>query len=196
MKNKKLKHKVIVVISIITIIILISIILVYNGILKKEVKENEYLASGNANSELIANNIKKGVTIGGVTGTLENIDTSDATATAEDILEGKTAYARGEKITGTYKSEIPVEKIIGNNATVVTGEYINLNNSIKIYPENATNKNVIWSSDSLGNLISQDGIVRGYAPGTYDITVTSESNPDVSAYFSLIVTAAPASPGG
>jgi hypothetical protein len=48
-----------------------------------------------------AGNIKVGVTIAGVTGTF----TSDANATAAQILSGKTAYVNGSKITGTIASK-------------------------------------------------------------------------------------------
>lgn len=53
-------------------------------------------------NNITAGNIKNGVTILGVQGSYSGLDTSDANATASDILQGKTAYVNGTKITGTY----------------------------------------------------------------------------------------------
>lgn len=51
------------------------------------------------NTNLLPENLKAGVTCLGINGTMQpGIDTSDATATADDILFGKTAYVNGVKI--------------------------------------------------------------------------------------------------
>lgn len=50
---------------------------------------------------LTANKIKKNETILGITGTYEGIDTSDANATENDLIEGTSAYVNGVKIEGT-----------------------------------------------------------------------------------------------
>lgn len=52
-------------------------------------------------SNIKPNNIKAGITILGVQGTLDFLDTSDATANASTILYGQTAYVNGSKITGS-----------------------------------------------------------------------------------------------
>lgn len=97
------KQKLIGIISIAIITIILAILITKNIISNNNQVANEkYLATtANAGSNLIASYIQKGVTIGGITGTLDVIDTSDATATAENIDKGKTAYVNGKKITGT-----------------------------------------------------------------------------------------------
>ena len=93
----------------------------------------------NANGGAInPEDIKKGVTIAGVTGKLEELDTSDATATPEDILAGKTDYVKGQKITGTATRPLNVE-------TSYTTDSI----TIKV------------SSDDLGDNITYEYFING-----------------------------------
>ena len=74
----------------------------------------------NKDANLLPQNIKSNIKIFGVTGTGEILDTSDATATVEDISLGKTAYVKGKKITGALKAEgynISIDPTKKNNKT-------------------------------------------------------------------------------
>ena len=102
MKKLSKKQKLIGFIAILIVAVLIAIIITTSIVNNNQVANEGYAAtSANAGSSLVASYIKKGITIGGITGTLETLDTSDASAYAEDIAYGKIAYARGERIVGT-----------------------------------------------------------------------------------------------
>ena len=78
--------------------------------------------SGDA--DLVAGNIKSGVQIFGVTGSYAGLDTSDATATAADIINGLTAYADGRKLEGSlvvqkyYTGSTVPSSSLGNNGDI------------------------------------------------------------------------------
>lgn len=73
-----------------------------------------------------AADLKRGVTAHGpdgapITGTNTNdVDSTDADALAAEILDGKTAYARGAKLTGTMPNNGAVDAEISVKAQVYT----------------------------------------------------------------------------
>lgn len=90
---------------------------------------NQTIASGtyltgtqtiSGDADLVAANIKSGVSIFNVTGTF----TSDATATAADILNGETAYVNGREVEGTlivnkyYTGSSAPSSSLGNNGDI------------------------------------------------------------------------------
>ena len=68
-KNFNKKSKIIILIAVILLIAIVTTIIIQNINTSKQIQENEYLAIGNENSNLLAGYIRKGVTVRGVTGT-------------------------------------------------------------------------------------------------------------------------------
>lgn len=102
----------------------------YNGITQVTVEA----VTNNIDTNIKQENIKKDVSILGITGTLEEgVDTSDANATAANIEINKTAYVNGQKITGN----IP----LNNTTLVVDNAEISLdgeNNKLEMNSTNST----------------------------------------------------------
>ena len=97
--REKSKNKKLIIITAITIIIVIIGIIIGKNTLNINILSNKYNTANSSlnNANLLPEYIKAGITIVGITGTLEDLDTSDATATEMDISYGKTAYVDGKK---------------------------------------------------------------------------------------------------
>lgn len=128
-------------------------------------------------------NLKKDVKCLGITGTLESgTDTSDANATIKDILEDKTAYVNGEKLTGTMTNN--GDKVIVPNTDeqdFSAGYY----NSVQVRPvtatvdENIKAENIKAGIDILGvsgTVVELNGHELEVTPSTGQKVITPEEN--------------------
>lgn len=87
------------------------------------------------NTKIIPENIKVGVNVFNVEGTF----TSDATATASDIKEGKIAYSNGERLIGTMPAGFDtsimtsVDGIFSGNTNIVELPSLEFSSCVNIY---------------------------------------------------------------
>ena len=111
-----------------------------------------------------------------------NVATVSNTGLVTGIAQGNvTITATAEAATGTITatSSITVTSISvtsvsldTNSATVKTGKTVTL--VATVYPSNATNKNVSWSSSATSiATVSNSGVVTGVSAGSATITVTT-----------------------
>lgn len=86
------------------------------------------------NAKLISSNIKSGITILGVTGSTNVVDTTSGDAIAGDILATKKAWVDGLEVTGTMTNRGEVDTDITTKAQVVTiaSGYHNGNGTVQI----------------------------------------------------------------
>ncbi len=145
MKKLSNKQKLIVFIAILLVAVIIAIVITTSIVNNNQVVNEGYAAtSANAGSNLIANYILNGITIGGVTGKMDVLDTSDATATPEDIEWGETAYVNGKKITGmrieTVAQGKESQKVFEENTVLIDdyGNKVKVPEGFKISEDSAT----------------------------------------------------------
>ena len=174
MKKLSKKQKLIGFIAILLVTVIIAIVITTSIVNNNQVANEGYAATAaNGDSELIANYIKKGITIGGVTGKLESLNTFDATAKPEDIALGKTAYVKGEKITGTRAEPISNEDL---QISVDNVYYADLDSSGEISVDGVIFADLAgeeesgkWNGDSWSSYIipSEAGLKQYYIKGEY-----------------------------
>ncbi len=94
---------------------------------------NKVIYGGNTLIDLTGDSVTKDKLLAGYTahdksgevieGTcLFDVDSTDATATAAEILNGQTAYARGNKVSGTMKNNGAVSEEITDKDSVYAGK--------------------------------------------------------------------------
>lgn len=138
------------------------------------------LLSGNTNRNLIDGK--------NIAGESDNVDTGTYWGSITEIPD-LTKYLVEDNAPGETPVEIPVTSVTLNKEKVeLTGEGASENLVAAVLPENATNKNVVWTSDDASVAsVDETGKVTAVAAGTAVITVTTEDG-SFSASCTVIVT--------
>lgn len=140
-----------------------------NGTLTNDGTVNVESGSNLTNNGSLTNNgngtINNSGTLTTESGTLIN----DGTINVEEggTLTGEPTGGNGTveyKVTGVTLNQSAISLTLGGNETLIP----------TITPENATNKNLTWTSDQPEIAKVENGVVTAVAPGTANITVTTE----------------------
>ena len=165
---------------------------------QKELIENLNEIKNQKETLLTPENIRAGVTLLGVEGSSEVVDTSDATADGDDILKGKVAYSKGYRITGMYEpldtsdATAKPENITNGKTAYVNGQkitgsiptngnlYYTPSTEPQTIPAGYTEGGTVWGDSNLKASNIKKGVTIFNTPGEYtgdldttDATATS-----------------------
>lgn len=120
----------------------------------------------NFNSNIQTNNIDLQAildTINALPEAGEGLDTSDATATSSDILQGKTAYAQGLKVTGTIPIKSQSDLAVNGPTVVVPTGYYASQSSKTVATTTQASPNITISNNGLitAEVVQSAGYIGG-----------------------------------
>ena len=123
---------------------------------------------------------------------VDNTGLITAKEVGNTVITIKAANGVQKTINVTVTPEpVPVEEIelLSGlpNKLYIGGEPLNLSNLIKVKPETATDKGLIYTTDNNSVNVSEDGIVTAQSPGTVNITVKSKSNSGITETVTLTI---------
>ena len=135
--------------------------------------------------------------------TFSSADESVATVNENGVVTGVAAGTTtitiaatdGSGVTGTLTvtvTNIDVEEInvVAYDITIITGETATI--EYTVLPANATDLSVTFTSANTAiATVDAEGVVTGVSVGTTTITITSVSNPDITAEINVTVTSNP-----
>jgi hypothetical protein len=137
------------------------------------VNGNKVTGTFTIDSELTTQNnlISELTTILGNKAANAGIDTSDATATADDILANKTAYVDGEKITGTIVTKTSSDLLFKDATVTVPAGYYASDATKSVASGSATTPaTTITKAPSIS--VSASGLITASVSGTQNVTPT------------------------
>lgn len=108
-----------------------------------------------------------------VNGVVNALKPGNATITVTTADGNKTAQC-AVTVTEEVVVQVSAVTVSPKEATVKAGASVTLNGEIQ--PENASNQNIIWTSDNESVATVAGGVVTGVAVGTATITATSAEN--------------------
>ena len=130
------------------------------------------------------------ISIASASGSEATIQSSDNYKDVTSDITASVTY-QDKTVNVTFKATLPATSFYVTKINITSPTSVSVNGQITltatVEPENATNKNLTWSSDDTDIVTISNNILTGKKPGSATITATAKDDSRVSATYTITV---------